>query len=92
MISTARLGRLYSYKRIYGKVYIVCLNNRKIIRIRDVRFYKRSVPDGNIEEEALFKAVFNEETEEFTFRTIHFKTIFGSGKSLAPQTPITSQF
>jgi len=81
MISTIQLERLYNYKEIYGKVYIVHLDNRKIIRIRDVRFYKGGVFNRNIEEKAFFKTVFDKEIEEFTLGTIRFKTIFDSNES-----------
>ncbi len=78
----ARFEKLYSYKRIYGKVYIVYLNNEKIIWIQDIRFYEKDVPSENIEEEALFKVIFDEETEELILKTVRFKTMFDSGESL----------
>jgi len=57
------------------------LNNRKIIRVQDIRFYKEDISDRDVEEEALFEAIFDEEAEEFTFETIRFKTTFGSDES-----------
>ncbi len=92
MIPTIRFGRLYNYKKIYGKVYIVCLDNGKIIWVRDVRFYERSVFGGSVEKKALFKVVFDEEIEELIFRTIRFKTTLGSSKSPALQVLITLRF
>ena len=92
MISTTRLEKLYGYKKIYNKVYIVCLNNGKIIRIRNVRFYEKGVLGGSVEEEAFFEAIFDKETEELIFRTIYFKTTFGSNESPVLRILITSQF
>ncbi len=92
MISIVRFGKLYGYKRIYSKIYIVCLDNEKIIRVRDVRFYKRGVPGRNVEKEAFFEVVFDKETEELIFGTICFKTIFGSGKSPALRVSVILRF
>ena len=92
MMPTTRFKKLYSYEKIYNKVYIVRLNNRKIIRVRDVRFYKEDVPGRSVEEEVLFKTVFNEKAEEFTFGTVRFKTTFGSSESPILQIPMISRF
>jgi len=81
IIPIARFGKLYGYKEIYSKVYIVYLDNGKIIRVRDVRFYEKGVFGGDIEEEALFEVVFNEKIEKFTFGIVYFKTTFGSSES-----------
>ncbi len=92
MISTTRLEKLYGYKKIYNKVYIVCLNNGKIIRIRNVRFYEKGVLGGSVEEEAFFEAIFDKETEEFTFGIVCFKTTFGFSESLILRISITLWF
>ena len=92
MISTTRFGRLYNYKGIYNKVYVVRLDNKKIIRVRNVRFYEKGIPGKSVEEKTLFEVVFNKETEEFTFRVIRFRTTFGSGESPALRIPMTLQF
>jgi hypothetical protein len=91
MIPIARLERLYGYKRIYNKVYVVCLDNRKIIRVWDVCFYEGGVPGGDVEEEALSKAVFDEEAEEFIFGVVRFRTTLGSGESPALRAPVISR-
>jgi len=91
MMPTARLGRLYGYKGIYSKVYIVRFDNKKIIRIRDVRFHKRNVFDKDEEEEAFPKAVFDKEAKKLTLRTVCFHTMLGSGESPVPRTPMTSR-
>ncbi len=92
MIPIVRFGKLYSYEEIYGKVYIVRLDNGKIIRVRDVRFYERDIFGESVEEKTLLEAVFDKETEKFTFRTICFKTTFGSSESLVLQTLMISRF
>ena len=75
---TARLEKLYGYKRIYSKVYIVCLDNGQIVYVRDVRFHKEDPSIERVDEEALLKAVFDKETERFILREV----IFGSGDRL----------
>ncbi len=92
MMPTARLGRLYGYEGIHGKVYVVRLDNGKIIRVRDVRFHEGGVPGGGVEEEALPEAVFDEEAEELTPGAVRFRTTLGSGESPAPRAPVTSRF
>ncbi len=82
MIPTTRLKRLYRYEETYNKIYIICFDNRKIIRVRDIRFYKRNIPDKENKREVLFKVVFNNEIEKLTFKKVRFKTIFGSSKLL----------
>ena len=90
MIPTIQFGKLYKYEEIHNKIYIARFNNKKIIRIRDIRFYKKGVSGRDVEKEAFFKAVFNKETKELTFGIVRFKTTFGSGKSPALQIPIIS--
>ena len=92
MMPITRFGRLYGYKGIYSKVYIVCLDNGKIIWVWDVRFHEKGVPGGGVEEEVLFKAVFDEEVEKLTFRAIRFKTTLGFSESPISRTPVTSRF
>jgi len=78
MMPTIRLEKLYGYKRIYGNIYIVRLDNGQIIRARNIRFYKEDPPVGKVDEETLPKAVFDEEAEGLIFGEI----IFGSGDRL----------
>ena len=59
-------------------MYVVCLDNGQIVYVRDVHFYKKDPFIGRVDEEALLKAVFDEETEGFILREI----IFGSGDRL----------
>ena len=92
MMFIARLGRLYGYEGIYGKVYVVRLDNGKIIRVRDVRFYEGGVPGGGVEEEALPKVVFDEEAEELILGAVCFRTTFGSGESPVSRAPVTLRF
>ncbi len=89
MIPTIRLDRLYRYKEIYGKMYIVYLDNGKIIRERNVRFYKKDVPGGDEEKEILFEVVFDEEAEKLIFRTVRFCTTLGSGELPVLRAPMT---
>ena len=91
-MSIARFGRLYGYKRIYSKVYVVRLDNGKIIRVWNIRFYEGGVFGGGVEEEALFEAVFDEEAEEFIFGVVRFRTTFGSGESPVPRVPMILRF
>jgi len=46
------------------------LNNRQIIYIRDIRFYKEGPFDGGIDKEILLEVVFIEENDKFVFRDI----------------------
>ena len=88
MIPTVYFGKLYRYKRIYSNIYIVCLNNRQIICIRDICFHKEDPPVGKIDEEALPEVVFNEEAEGFVLGEV----MFGSGdRLLSSQAPGTSR-
>ncbi len=70
MILTIRFGKLYKYEETYRYIYIVCLNNRQIIYIRDIRFYKEGPFDGGIDKEILLEVVFIEENDKFVFRDI----------------------
>ncbi len=80
MIPTIQLGRLYRYKEIYNKIYIVRLDNKKIIWIQDVHFYKEDIPDEKDKGKALFKAVFDKEAKEFILGKVRLGTMFGSSK------------
>jgi len=71
---------LYGYKEIYRKVYIAYLDNEKIIRVRDIRFYKGDILDKKDKRKTLPKVVFNKEVEKLIFGEVCFKTIFGSSK------------
>ncbi len=66
MMSTIQLGKLYSYKRIYNNVYIVRFDNGNIIRVRDICFHEGDIFNKNDKEKALFKTIFNKETEKLT--------------------------
>ncbi len=90
MILIIWFEKLYNYKKIYNKVYIVYLNNGKIIQIQNIHFYKENVPGKNVKKKALFKTVFNKETEKLIFETIRFKTMFDSNESPVSQISMTS--
>jgi len=78
MMPTTHLEKLYGYKGTYNKMYVVRLNNRQIVRIQDVRFYKEDPFIKRIDQEALPKTVFDKETKRLTLREV----IFGSGDRL----------
>ena len=72
-------------------MFTLFTSTTEIIRIRDVRFHEGDILKRDNEGEALPKAVFDEEAEEFTLEKICLKTTFGSGKPPAPRIPETSQ-
>ncbi len=79
MISIIQFGRLYRYKRTYRNVYIVHLDNGKIIRIQDIYFHKGNIFNRRDKEKAFLKAVFDKDVDKkLTFRKIRFRIIFGS--------------
>jgi len=71
-MSTVCFEKLYGYEKIYGNIYIVCLDNRQIICVRDIRFYKKDPSIRKINEEILLKVVFDKETEGFVLREVIF--------------------
>src|SRR6266699_531436 len=80
MIFTVRFDRLYGYKRTYRNVYIVRLENDKIIRIRDICFHEGNIFNGRDKKKALLKVVFDKNVdEELIFGKIRFRTTFDSG-------------
>ncbi len=83
MISMVRFERLYGYKGIYSNVYIVYMDNEKIVYIRNSRFYKGNVFNKREKEEAFSEVVFDEEGEEkLTFGKVQMRFMFSSGEIL----------
>ncbi len=68
MISTVCLKKLYRYEKIYNNIYIIRLDNKQIIYIRDIRFYKKDLLVEKADEEILPKVIFDKETKKFVFR------------------------
>jgi len=74
-----RFKKIYRYKKIYGNIYIVRLNNGQIIYTQDIRFYKEDPLIKKIDKKILLKIVFDKKTEGFVFK----KVIFDSGDRLS---------
>jgi len=80
--------KIYKYEEIYSNIYIVRVDNRQIIYIRDIRFHKEDPFIRKIDKEILPEIVFNEETKRLVFK----KVIFDSNNRLPlSRTPGTSQ-
>ena len=80
MILIARFERLYRYEGIYSKVYIVCFDNGKIIRVQDICFYKGNIPDEKDKGKVFLEVVFNKEIEKLIFKEVCFGITFGFSK------------
>ncbi len=75
---TVHFKKLYKYEKIYGNIYIVRLNNRQIIYIRNTRFHKKDPFVKRVDEEILLEVVFDKETKRLVFKEV----IFGSNNKL----------
>ncbi len=59
------IDRYYSYKDIYGYIYMVQIDQiKRIIRIYDVRFHKDDPNIGDFLKNKIYKITFNEIDEK----------------------------